>query len=396
MDAGPVMASPATRGGRISFVERCLDLRDRLVADPRFRRWAAGFPLTRPIARRRARALFDLCAGFVYAQVLYACVRLRLFDILSEGPQTLATLSRRLSLGPEAAERLLKAAVSLRLVARRGGARYGLGPLGAAMVGNPAVTAMIEHHALLYADLRDPVALLRGERDGVALASYWPYAGAERPGELGPEEVKGYTTLMSASQALVAAEVLDAYPIRRRRCLLDVGGGEGAFLISAAERAPDLQLILFDLPAVAARAEARFAASGLGRRARAIGGSFLSDPLPEGADAIALVRVIHDHDDAAALAILRAVRRALPPDGTLLLAEPMAGARGAEPVGDAYFGFYLLAMGSGRARSPDELTALLRSAGFDRIRRERTREPLLTGLITARPFGARHGSVNPT
>ena len=394
MDAGQVKGSSAARAGRASFVDRCLDLRDRLVADPRFRHWAAGFPLTRPIARRRARALFDLCAGFVYAQVLYACVRLRLFDILSEGPQSLAALSRRLSLSPEAAERLLKAAVSLRLVALREGARYGLGPLGAAMVGNPAVTAMIEHHAMLYADLSDPVALLRGERDGTALASYWPYAGAERPGELGSEEVEGYTTLMSASQTLVAAEVLDAYPIRRHRCLLDVGGGEGVFLIAAAERAPDLRLILFDLPAVAARAESRLAASGLGRRATATGGSFLSDPLPEGADAISLVRVIHDHDDAAALAILRAVWRALPPDGTLLLAEPMAGAPGAEPVGDAYFAFYLLAMGSGRARSPDEITVLLRAAGFDRIRRERTREPLLTGLITARPFGTGHSTVN--
>ena len=71
-------------------------LRDRLLASPGFQRTAAAFPLTRPIARRRARALFDLCAGFVYSQVLLACVRLRLFDILAEGPQTVAALSVRL------------------------------------------------------------------------------------------------------------------------------------------------------------------------------------------------------------------------------------------------------------------------------------------------------------
>ena len=59
---------------------------------PRFQRWAAAFPLTRPIAQRRARALFDLCAGFVYAQVLLACVQLRLFEILAEGPQTVGSL----------------------------------------------------------------------------------------------------------------------------------------------------------------------------------------------------------------------------------------------------------------------------------------------------------------
>ena len=49
---------------------------------PAFRRWAVAFPLTRGVARHRTRALFDLCAGFVYSQILLACVQLRLFDML--------------------------------------------------------------------------------------------------------------------------------------------------------------------------------------------------------------------------------------------------------------------------------------------------------------------------
>jgi demethylspheroidene O-methyltransferase len=62
----------------------------------------------------------------------------------------------------------------------------------------------------------------------------------------------------------------------------------------------------------------------------------------------------------------------------------MAGVAGAEPIGDAYFGFYLLAMGRGRARTPVELEALLRAAGFDRVERVPTRQPLQTGLLVAR------------
>ena len=42
--------------------------------------------LARVLPDRRARALFDLCAGFVYSQVLAACVRLRVFDLLRDGP----------------------------------------------------------------------------------------------------------------------------------------------------------------------------------------------------------------------------------------------------------------------------------------------------------------------
>jgi demethylspheroidene O-methyltransferase len=317
--------------------------------------------------------------------VLAACVRLRLFDLLAQGPQNTAQLAESMTLSVEGTERLLAAAVSLRLVTKRGRDRYALGPLGAPMVGNIALVAMIEHHAILYADLSDPVALLRGERGETALSAYWAYAGADRPEAVRMERVADYSTLMSVSQPLVSAEILDAYQLGRHRCLLDVGGGEGTFLTAAAARCPDLRLMLFDLPAVAARAGERFSAAGLGDRATAIGGSFLTDPLPTGADVISLVRVVHDHDDASVRTLLRAIRLALPDDGVLLLAEPMAKTTGAEAMGDAYFGFYLLAMGRGKPRSQNELAGMLRNAGFSRLQVVATRMPLQTGLIVARP-----------
>ena len=116
----------------------------------------------------------------------------------------------------------------------------------------------------------------------------------------------------------------------------------------------------------------------------AVGGDFLSDPLPDGADLVTLVRVIHDHDDAAALAILRAVRRALPADGVVLVAEPMSGIKGAEPA-EAYFELYLLAMGRGRPRTAGDIAGLLAEAGFGGVQQVPTCHPLLTSLIAARP-----------
>jgi demethylspheroidene O-methyltransferase len=363
--------------------DRYLAARDRLLGEPKFRGWAARFRLTRPIARRRARALFDLCAGFVYSQVLLACVRLGLFDLLAERPRSLAEIAERLDLPPAGAERLAEAAASLRLLEHRSRGRYGLGPLGAAVAGDPAIAAMVEHHELLYADLRDPVALLRSGGAGSALARYWPYAGADRPQDLTGEQVARYSELMAVSQSLVAEEILDAYPVDRHRRLLDVGGGEGAFLERAAARAPGLELVLYDLPSVVERARARFAAAGLAARAAAVGGNFLRDALPAGADLVSLVRVLHDHDDPSVARLLAAVRRALAPGGRVLVAEPMAGTPGARPIGDAYFGFYLLAMGSGRPRTPLQLEALLQEAGFAAVRHVPTRVPLQTGLIVA-------------
>jgi demethylspheroidene O-methyltransferase len=376
---------PRAAGSGPSILDSWRSFRDRLLASARFQRWAAGFPLTRPIAQKRTRALFDLCAGFVYTQVLTSCVRLNLFEILAERPQSLDALALRLHLSPDVVERLLLAAISLELVERRGEGRFGLGALGAAMIGNPAVAKMVEHHALLYRDLTDPVALLRGDHPPTELARYWGYAGTESPTTLSDSQVASYSGLMSASQPFVAEDVLDAYRLGRHRCVMDVGGGEGTFLRAVGTRLPDIRLMLFDLPAVAARAQQFFARDGLSARASATGGDFFQDPLPVGADLVTLLRVVHDHDDARVLTLLTAVRRVLPPDGALLLAEPMAGTPGAEPMADAYFGFYLLAMGRGRARTAEELTALLTRSGFDRVQLLPARRPLLTRLILARP-----------
>ena len=361
--------------------------RDRLLADPRFQRWAAAFPLTRPIARKRARALFDVCAGFVYSQVLLACLQLRLFDVLFEGPQSADALAARLSMSPAAMQRLLSAAASLNLVERRGRLLWGLGPLGAAVVGNPGIAAMIEHNALLYADLQDPVSLLRGETRGTAIARFWPYAATEggTHGDVPAEAAAAYSRLMGVSQAMIANDVISAYPFSRHRRLLDVGGGDGTFLATVFERVPSLELMLFDLPPVAERAARRFADSRYAGRARAIGGSFLRDPLPGGADIVSLVRVLHDHDDGPAMALLRTARAALPADGVLLVAEPMVHERRPDPVGDAYFGFYLLAMGSGRARPASEIARMMAEAGFTEIREHPTCQPMLTRVLVGKP-----------
>ena len=376
--AAPSMTSPTT------LIERWRRVRDRLLCSPRFHRLATAFPLTRPIARRRARDLFDLCAGFVYTQVLYSCVRLKVFDHVARQPLAVDDLAARMQLPVPGAERLVRAAVALRLLEWRDGSRIGLGALGAALCGNPGVQAMVEHHALLYGDLADPLPLLRGERDDRALASYWAYADGNNPAALTSEQVAPYSALMSASQHFVATEILDAYPFARHTQLLDVAGGEGTFAISAGRIAPALRLTVFDLPAVAERARANLAAAGMAERSTAIGGSFIDDALPEDADLITLIRVAYDHDDARVLALLKKIYAALPREGTLLIAEPMRSMAGDDPMADAYFGFYLLAMGRGRARSFAEFRQLLQAAGFTRIEPLRSRAPLLTSLITAR------------
>lgn len=367
-----------------AWYERIRDRWNRLVATDDFQRWSARFPLTRPITMRRSRAVFDIVSGFVYTQTLLACVELELFEFLAQEARPVEEIAAHAKLSPSSTERLLNAAVSLRLLVKRRHGRYAIGPLGAPLVGNTGVIALVRHHRMAYQDLADPVGLLRTGADfKTELSRYWSYADAPRPQAIDDTRVAAYSEIMAATLPPVASEVLDAYDLSKHECLLDVGGGEGAFLSLVGQRHAHLQLRLFDLPAVAARARARLESVGFGDRAQCDGGNFHADPLPTGADVCSLVRVLLDHDDESVMRLLRRVRAALPFGGVLLIAEAMAGAKGAETVGDAYFSFYLMAMGKGRARRASELHAMLREAGFRKSREIATRFPIQTGLIVA-------------
>lgn len=358
---------------RETFEIRWLRWRNALLADPAFRRWAARLPGFRSITRARAAAMFSINAGFVYSQVALAMVETGLVAALAEGPMTVAEAADCAGLPEGGADRLLKAAAALGLAQRLSDDRFMLGEMGAALHGDPGISAMIAHHRHLYADLADPVALLRRGGGGGALSRYWSYAESADPTASGDGAVAPYSALMAASQRMVAEQVTAAYRLSRHRRLLDVGGGEGVFVRAAKAVAPRLDIAVFDLPAVAARAGT----------ITTHGGNFFEDALPEGHDLISLIRILHDHDDAPAMRLLRNIRRSLPSGGRLLIAEPMAGTRGAEAMGDAYFGLYLWAMGSGRPRTVHEIMAMLSQAGFAKTRELRTSLPLIARVIVA-------------
>lgn len=361
--------------------EKWIGWRNRMLGDPAFHRFAVRFPPARGIVRRKAAAMFDLVAGFTYSQIIAACVELGLLDLLAQGPQDIEAIAAQTTLPIEGADRLLRAAAALCLAERLDATRWMLGADGAALRANRGIAEMVAHHRLLYADLADPVALLRSGGGGGRLARYWTYAEAAGQGDAAA--VEPYSRLMAASQPLVAEHVIDSYDFAKHRRMLDVGGGEGAFIAAVAAQTPRLAFSLFDLPAVGARAKAALDAAGYGDRVTIHGGDFLQGPLPEGHDLVTLIRVLHDHDDAPALQLLRNIRAALPIGGTLLIAEPMAESPGAERAGDAYFGLYLWAMGSGRPRSMRAIAAMLEAAGFAQARPISTPLPLTVSAIAA-------------
>ena len=347
----------------------------RLALSPRFHALAERLPFIRAHARAEGRALFDIVGGFVQSQALLALVELRLLHRLAESSAPLADLARAADLPEPRLAVLLQAGAALRLVRHKRGLWH-LTPRGAAFLTVPGLEAMVRHHPVLYRDLADPVAFFKGQT-APELAGFWPYVfGALKDQDAGL--AARYSALMADSQGLVAEDTLKQVDLSDRQHLMDVGGGTGRFLSAVAARYPALRLTLFDLPQVVAGADPRL------DRLTVAPGSFRDGPLPEGRDAISLIRVLYDHADAQVDTLLAKTFAALPAGGRLVVSEPMSGGDRPDPATDVYFAVYTLAMQTGRTRSAADIAQRLANVGFSVDPPRAAPRPFITSVVTAR------------
>ena len=156
--------------------------------------------------------------------------------------------------------------------------------------------------------------------------------------------------------------VAERYDWTAIRHVADIGGGTGTLIAEVLQRNPELRGTLADLPETAARAREYLARLGLDGRCEVVGQSFF-DPLPAGADAYLLNRVIHDWDDSAATAILRRCAEAAGSTGRVLVIESH-GTPGGDAAAFAEMNLRMLVLAGGRERTLDDYSVLATDAGL--------------------------------
>ncbi|MEM0977397.1 MAG: methyltransferase [Pseudomonadota bacterium] len=341
----------------------------RMLADAKLQSFAAKTPILRRLVRKDQRRIFDLMVGFAYSQALYAAVQIDLFDqVLYEAkdPRDITGLSA------EAASLLCRALAGLNLLKERRDGRFTITRQGALVETVPGLKTMILHHAVLYRDLADPLAVLEGNAE-TEMSEFWPYVFGATDRPVSGEEAALYSQVMTDTQSLVAREVLSNVSFAQSRRLLDVGGGTGTFASHVASDFPSVECAIFDLPNVVDQCDAF----------KSHPGNFREDSLPQGYDTISLIRILFDHRDETATALLTKVYSALPDSGRLVIAEPMAGNTQPSPEGDAYYALYTRAMKTGRTRRPSEISDLLSKANFKNITVYPDRAPSVARVMSA-------------
>lgn len=326
-------------------------------------------------------ALLDYVNDFWAFNVVFTLAELRVVDALATGPRRADEVASQLALNADHLYRLLRSATVLGVVKEERGRAFSLKPVGKALCEShnasfrDFVIFMGRYGTRFWRRLPDCV---REGKTAIELET------GKKPFDylVGDAEASEcFNRAMTAVSNLVSETIAAAYDFRGFARIVDFGGGHGRLLAELLSRNEKPRGVLFDLPGVVAGAGPVLGSMGVADRVEVVGGSFF-ESVPAGGDCYVAKSIIHDWQDAEARTILSQVRRAIRPDGKLLLCECVV-----PPPGKAHFAKLLdlemIVHGGGRERTEDEYKALYASAGFALTRIIPTAGP--ASIIEGRP-----------
>lgn len=314
----------------------------------------------------QARVL-DLIFGRWRSQILYAGVKLGIFEALADGSGAAPDIAEQLDLDPALSYRLLRALESLEFLQEDSHRTFSLTDAGDLLRKDHPQTlrgvTLLEEGPEHYALWKHLPAMIRDGKQNAFIREFGRMAfdhAAHDPAyaEVFNEAMSSYSSTQTA-WVLVA---LDAYDFSSITHICDIGGGHGHTLCGLLARHPHLRGTVLELPS-AIENEALLWADKLnvGDRCSYLAGDmFASIPA---ADAYMMKLVIHDWNDAECVQILRNVSRAASPGGRVFIIEQVVPGPGT-PHFAKLFDIHMMCWGTGRERTIEEYEDLLESAGW--------------------------------
>jgi hypothetical protein len=353
----------------------CGRLPDNAAAErPPARRDASG--VTRPQAEIVPTTdvlpdhILDISYAFWKSKALLSAVELDVFTVLAGGPMDVATLVARLGINGRGAHDFFDALVALKLLQRTPDGTYANRPDTALYLDRQQPTylgALLEH--LNARHYQNWSLLTQALRTGV------PQSGALATGSYPALYADAATkdiflNGMSAGSLIAARTLARTFPWHRYTTFIDIGTAQGCVPVEIARVHPHLTGGGFDLPAIEPGFASYVQHHGLEHRLRFHAGDFFADPLPQ-ADVLIMGRILHNWDSPRRKLLLDKAYRALPPDGALIVYDPLIDdARGALAHGLLSSLNMLLETAGGSEYTGAECSEWMRQAGFDETRTE--------------------------
>jgi hypothetical protein len=311
-------------------------------------------------------------AGWI-TNILYAAAELGLADHL-ETPKNATEIASGLVADPRSLHRLMRTLASLGILSQGPDDRFSLTPLGASLksdapgsarstlrtFGGPAFTRAFEN--IVYSVKTGKPGFEKAH--GKAIFDYL----ADHPAE-----ASMFSETMVGFHGGEPVAVAAAYDFSVFDRIVDVGGATGNMLAAILTRYTKPRGVLFYRSQVIGEAPVLLKSSGVMERVEFEGGDFF-ESVPSGGDAYILSHILHDWSEAQCLTILRNVRRAMKPNGRLLVIETVLPP-GDTPHPGKILDIVMLVIPGGQERTEAEYAPLLAKAGFASIALSRRIRP---------------------
>ena len=319
----------------------------------------AGLRLSDRINRR---LLMSLLEGYQASALLHVAGRLRIADLLAHGPSTSGELARLAGADPFSMHRFLRGLVLLGICSEEEDGRFAITRLGSFL--QDTKPHSLRAKSILTGDsYRVWGNLLHSVKTGgtASAVTFGTDAWTRRIQE--PELDEAFNRAFEDGGGRISREILSAYDLSGVRVIADIGGGYGYLLGSILRNSLSLSGILFDQPHVIAHAGPYLNKTGISERCHTVGGDFFAQ-IPEGADIYMLKSVIHDWNDKQSVSILKNCRKALKPEGRLLLIERLMPVRAKDDPPAVFLDLRMLVSTGGRERTEVEFRMLFEAAGL--------------------------------
>jgi hypothetical protein len=307
--------------------------------------------------------MVSLINGYQISQAISVVARLRVADHMTNGPRSAEELAVATNSHPDGLYRVLRALASVGVFSEEDGRTFTLTPMGTCLqtdsptpVSGWAMHSGSDYVWQAWGNLLHSARTGENAFEGLNGKSIWDYRLDH------PEQASIFNRAMTEMSRGSAEAVIKAYDFSGFRHVVDVGGGQGLMLAAILAQHSGMRGTLFDRPEVVEGAKTVLQSFGVVDRCDFIGGSFF-EKVPEGGDAYVMRAVIHDWEDAQAVAILNVCRRAMPGIAKLLLIEMLVGSPNTMPRAK-FMDLNMLVLPGGRERTSEEYAALLEKSGF--------------------------------
>lgn len=256
--------------------------------------------------------IWEMARGFQPSRIVLTAAELGIFGQLRDGSKTSAEVASAIGTDPRATDRLMNALDALGLLVKQGDMFVNTDDAQEYLVpGKPEYAGGALMHANNMWDSWS--TLTQAVKAGTSVF--------RREEEEYKEWVKPFIAAMHYIAMERAPKIVSLLDLENVHRVLDVGGGSGAYSIAFCNAKPDIEAVVFDLPDVVPLTQQYVAEACLSERISTTTGDYNKDDLGSEFDIVFLSAIIHSNSPEENIELFRKSRRALKPNGQIVVQD---------------------------------------------------------------------------